>query len=57
MPKKKDPISQTRGFLYFLARLLGDFNAIRKGPKATVKRVQRRIVGRAVGKAMRKLFK
>ena len=51
-------IHKTRGFLYKLARLLGDFQAVSSGsPKKMTKRVGRRITGRATGKAMRKLFK
>ena len=42
-----------RPLLYFLARLLGDINAIQKGKVG--KRIQRRIVGKVVGKAMRRL--
>ena len=48
-------ISKTRGILYFLARILGDVSAVKKGKIA--KRAGRRIVGKAAGKGMRKLFK
>ncbi len=48
-------INKTRGFLYALARLLGDINAVKKGKVG--KRVARRIAGKATGKALRKLFK
>jgi len=44
-----------RSLLYFLARLLGDISAVRKGKIG--KRVARRVVGRAVGKGMWKLFR
>lgn len=44
-----------RSFLYLLARLLGDISAIVKGRPG--KRIGRRIVGRAAGKGIRKLFK
>ena len=51
-------VHKTRGFLYWLARLLGDYSAVSSGsPKKMVKRAGRRITGRAAGKAMRKLFK
>jgi len=41
-------VHKTRGFLYQLARLLGDFQAISSGsPKKMTKRVGRRITGRA----------
>ncbi len=48
-------IGKTRGFLYTLARLLGDVSAVQKGKAG--KRAARRITGRATGRAMGKLFK
>ncbi|BDG59644.1 hypothetical protein [Caldinitratiruptor microaerophilus] len=39
-----------RGFLYALARLLGDVNAVRRGTVG--KRIVRRAVGRAVGRSL-----
>lgn len=57
MPRRKTGISQARGFLYALARLLGDIQAVSKGPKATAKRAARRAVGKAVGRTLWKLFK
>lgn len=39
-----------RSFLYALARLLGDIQAVQKGTIA--KRLERRIAGRVVGKLM-----
>jgi hypothetical protein len=51
-------VNKTRGYLYKLARFLGDFQAISSGsPKKMTNRVGRRVTGRAAGKAMRKLFK
>ncbi len=51
-------VNKTRGFLYWLARLLGDFSAVSSGsPKKMTKRVGRRVAGRASGKAMRKFFR
>ncbi len=44
-----------RSFLYKLARLLGDINAVKKGRVG--RRIGRRAVGRATGKGMRRLFK
>ena len=46
---------KTRGLLYFLARLLGDVQAVKKGTVG--KRVIRRATGKATGKGFRKLFK
>lgn len=46
-----------RSFLYKLTRAIGDAKAISKGPKATVKRVERRIVGRLASKILWRIFK
>lgn len=48
-------INKTRGFLYRLARLLGDVNAVKKGKVG--RRIVRRVTGRATGRTLRKLFK
>ena len=45
----------TRGLLYWLARLLGDLNAIGKGKVG--RRVARRAAGKITGKWLSKLFK
>ena len=51
-------INKSRGFLYKLARLLGDFQAVSSGSsKKMTRRVARRGAGKATGKAMKKLFK
>jgi len=47
-------ITKTRGFLYWLAKILGDINAVQKG-KAD-KRIIRRSAGKITGKGIRKLF-
>ena len=39
-----------RGLLYTLAKLMGDYNAVKKGKVG--KRVGRRMAGKATGKAM-----
>lgn len=57
MARRKNTISQVRGLLYGLARLLGDIQAASRGPQAIAKRMARRAAGKAVGKAMWKLFK
>jgi len=41
--------------LYTLAKLMGDYNAVKKGKVG--KRVGRQLAGRATGKSMQKLFK
>lgn len=43
-----------RSLLYKLARLLGDYNAVRKGRVG--RRVGRRAAGKLTGRWMRKLF-
>ncbi len=43
-----------RSLLYTLAKLMGDVNAVKKGKVG--KRVQRRVAGKATGRAMRKLL-
>lgn len=48
-------MNKTRGFLYALAKLLGDLNAISKGKIG--KRVARRVVGKYTQKSLNKLFK
>ena len=51
-------INKTRGFLYWIARLLGDFQALSSGSsKKMAKRAGRRVTGRAAGRSIRKLFK
>lgn len=44
-----------RGFFYALARLLGDYNAVKRGRVG--KRIARRVEGKATGKLLRGLFK
>ena len=44
-----------RGFLYFLARILGDVNAVKKNKVG--KRIARRAAGKMTGKGLKKLFK
>ncbi len=48
-------INKTRGFLYWLARLLGDINAVRRGRGG--RRIARRAAGKATGRGLGKLFK
>ena len=46
-----------RTFLYKFARLLGDISAVQKGPKAIIKRIERRATGRVASKVLRKITK
>lgn len=48
-------IGKTRGWLYFVARLLGDVNAVKRGRVG--RRIARRAAGRATGRGLGKLFK
>jgi hypothetical protein len=44
-----------RSFLYMLARLLGDVNAVQKGRVG--RRIGRRVAGRATGRGLGRLFR
>jgi hypothetical protein len=55
--KRRNQINNVRGLMYQSARLLGDANAVSKGPTAIEKRVVRRVIGREVGKTMWRLLK
>lgn len=44
-----------RSFLYTLAKILGDINAVRKGTIG--KRIAKRAAGKVTGKLLSKLFK
>jgi len=48
-------INSTRGFLYFLARILGDVNAVKKGKVG--KRIGRRATGKVTGRAMGRIWR
>jgi hypothetical protein len=43
-------MASIRSGLYKAARLLGDAQALRRGPRATIKRVERKILGRFLGR-------
>ena len=44
-----------RGFLYTLAKLMGDINAVQKGKVG--RRIARRIAGKVTGRALGRLFR
>ncbi|WBL16383.1 hypothetical protein [Sutcliffiella sp. NC1] len=48
-------INKTRGWLYLIAKILGDVNAVKKGKVG--KRIARRAAGKATGRALGRLFK
>ncbi len=54
MTRHKSQINQIRSLLYESARLLGDANAMSKGPEAIEKRIVRRVVGREAANMMRR---
>lgn len=53
--RSRSTIGRTRGFLYWLARLLGDVNAVRRGRVG--QRIARRAVGRKVGRVLGRRFR
>jgi hypothetical protein len=48
-------MNKFRGFLYTLAKILGDINAVKKGHVG--RRIGRRIAGKATGRGLGRLFK
>lgn len=48
-------IGKTRGWLYWIAKLLGDVNAVKRGTVG--KRIVRRVVGKYTARALWKIFK
>lgn len=48
-------INKTRGILYWLARLLGDVNAVKRGRVG--RRIGRRAAGRLTGRGLGSLFR
>lgn len=48
-------VNKARGLLYWLARILGDVNAVQKGKVG--KRLLRRVAGKGTGRLFGRLFK
>lgn len=48
-------IGKTRGWLYFIARLLGDVNAAKRGTVG--KRMARRVAGKLTGRGLGRFFR
>ena len=48
-------INNTRSMLYMLAKLLGDVNAVLKGRVGS--RIARRLVGKATGRGIGRMFR
>jgi hypothetical protein len=57
MPRRRSIISALRSWLYWLARALGDYQAVRRGPEAIGKRLMRRAAGRVTGRLLGKWFR
>jgi hypothetical protein len=55
MFERKGVMNGFRSFLYMLARLLGDVNAVQKGRVG--RRIGRRVAGRATGRGLGRLFR
>lgn len=53
--RRRSSISQTRGTLYKVARILGDVQAVQSGRVG--KRVARRVAGKATGRGLGRLFR
>lgn len=53
--RRRSSISQTRGFMYTLARFLGDVQAVQRGRVG--RRIGRRIAGRTTGRGLGRLFR
>jgi hypothetical protein len=50
-------IGKLRSWLYWAAKLLGDVQAVRKGPKAMGQRVLRRAAGKTTGRMLGRIFR
>ena len=57
MARQRNLWRGTRSSLYRTARIMGDLEAIAKGPKAMARRAGRRAAGRSFGGLLRKLFR
>lgn len=47
-------INQTRSVLYFIAKILGDINAVKKGK--VKRRIGRRLAGKITGRILGRIF-
>ena len=55
MSRRGLTIGKVRSFLYWIARFLGDFNAVRRGTIS--KRLARRVAGRATARILSRIFR
>lgn len=57
MPRCRSLISALRSFLYGFAKLLGDVQAVRRGPEAMIKRLAQRQAGRMTSRMLWRWFR
>lgn len=57
MKKTEENNVSFKSFLYTVLKISNDVKAVNKGPKATGKRVGRRIYGKATGRLSGNIFK
>ena len=50
-------LNQLRRALYWSARVLGDVNAVRRGPVAVVKRIERKFIWRTTFRLLGKVLR
>lgn len=55
--RKKNHLNEVRSALYRSAQVIGDIEAASRGPEAVARRAMRRLLGKATGKVLRKLFR
>jgi hypothetical protein len=55
--RRRSLISAIRSWLYFMAKLLGDVSAVRKGPRAIEQRLMRRAAGKVTGRMLGRWFR
>jgi hypothetical protein len=57
MPRRRSSLAVFRNLLYWLARTIGDYQAVRRGPDAVAKRLARRAAGNVTGRLLGNLFR
>jgi hypothetical protein len=57
MPRQRSALSLIRSMLYALARVLGDIQAVRRGPDAVAKRLARHSAGKVTGRMLGRPFR
>jgi hypothetical protein len=57
MPRRRSSLAAFRSFLYGLARAIGDYQAVHRGPEAMAKRLMRRQAGRMTSRVLSRRFR